>query len=161
MKKWMAAVLAAILAFMLPIVALAELEKTLFDDAKQAVSLLSYGEYQKAIDKLDFSDNQPDSEEFARFVDENLDSVLYGDVQCSVAVGYRKGSAWRLAVPVEEPEDGSVQVLVLRSKDGQSFDAYTATSWRDVMAEVDESETVIWNEAYEPDDQVFLTDAHN
>lgn len=154
-KKIVLLLLTALLC--VPLAARAELKDALFDRAKQAVNLLSYGEYQKAIDKLAFSDNEPTADDFERFVEDNLDGV-FSAVQSRVAVGYKKGSSWRLAVPVEEPSYGGVQALVLRSKDGKTFDAYTASSWRDVMADVDESASVVWNEAYEADDPVFLTD---
>ena len=111
MKKRIALVLLIAALLCVPLAARAELKDALFDRAKQAVNLLSYGEYQKAVDKLAFSENAPTADEFGAFVEDNLDGV-FSAAQSRVAVGYKKGSSWRLAVPVEEPSYGGVQALV-------------------------------------------------
>ena len=157
MKRLLAAALALAL-LLLPMAALAAPSDKMFLSAKQALNLISYGEYQKAIDKLKVSSGEPTAEDFEQFIADNLDSVFYGSVQNTVAVAYKKGSGWKLAVPVEEPDSGAVQALVLKSKNGKSFDGYTAMTWSDVRMEVDESGSVTWNEAYEPGTLVIVAD---
>ena len=149
-----------ILAFFLQGSAFAsgDFSETLFDDAKQALSLISYGEYKKALKRLDFSGKTVTAEDLQTFTEDHLSSIFTVAVQTDVAVAYYTGSAWRLAIPLEEPSYDTVPVFVLRSKNGKSFDGYKAMLWYEVLDEVDQAESVTWNESYDPGDLFIVAD---
>ena len=134
-----------------------DLDTGLIKDAKQALTLISYGEYKKALKKLDFS-GEVSSKKLKSFAEENLSDAFLGEVQTDVAVAWKSGDSWIVAVPVEEPSYRGVQVFALRSKDGKQFDAYKAMTWGDVLAECGSSDSVIWKNAYEPEALTIVTD---
>ena len=157
MRKWIVALLVAALAAA-PLSALAAgLSEGLIDDAKQALTLMSYGEYKKALKKLNLKD-APSAQELSNFVEESLSDVYVVAVQSEVAVAYQVDGVWRVAVPVEAPAYDSVQTLVVRSKDGERFDAYRAMAWYEVMDQVAGADQVIWRDAYEQGDVYLLHD---
>ncbi len=158
MKRKILALILAMLVFCASAYAAAKLDTQLIDNAKQALSLISYGEYKKAIKQLAFSKNAPTASELSEFASTSLSDLGYVTVQTDVAVAYRLDSGWRVAVPIEEPTYDSVQTLVLRSKDGQSFDAYKAMSWYEVESEAASADKVIWQEAYEPGELYLAKD---
>ena len=51
-------------------------------------------------------------------------------------------------MPVSEPNDSSVETLVLTSEDGSSFNGYGCMSWGDVENEYLSSDYVSWNREY-------------
>lgn len=157
MRRWIVALLVLALTAA-PLGALAAgIDEGLIDDAKQALTLMSYGEYKKALKKLNLKE-APSAQELSDFVDENLSDVYQVAVQSEVAVAYQVDGAWRVAVPVEIPSYDSVQTLVVRAKDGKRFDAYRAMAWYEVMDQVSGAEQVIWQDAYEQDDIYQLPD---
>jgi hypothetical protein len=132
-RRWTAFLLCAALLSAFPVIASArDLNEALFQDAKDALTMISYGEYQKALDKLNFTE-PPSAAEFEDFVCFDLDSVLTQTVQTDVAVCYHKSKKLYLALPVEEPVSRDVETLVLSSTDGEQFDGYKAARWGDVM----------------------------
>lgn len=158
MRKWICVLLMAALIAM-PISALAkELDKKLFANAKEAVNLISYGEYKKALKKLGLSTEKESVQKLEALAEDSLSSAFYGDVQTDVAVSYKTGKGYKLAVPIESPDMGNVEALVLLSKDGQSFNNYSAMLWNDVLDEVSGSDSVTWNEAYEKNRPVIVAD---
>lgn len=157
-RRWVAALLLLALCA-LPGAALAkELDKKLFSGAKEAVSLISYGEYKKALKKLGLPSTASDVEAFAAFAEEHLGSASYGDVQTDVSVGYQLGKTLKLAVPITAPDGWNVEALVLLSKDGHSFTGYKAMSWGDVLTELEDSDSAIWNKPYDPDTPLIVAD---
>lgn len=153
MKKKIIAICLAILLSCVPAVASAKggFSSGLFKKAKEAVNLIAYSDYEKAIKKLAFSEDVPSAADFETFVEEELSDIFSGIVQTNVAVAYYLNERWVLAIPVNEPMDDSVQVLLLSSVDGKTFDAYRASSWKNVQANVDKCSDVVWNVAYEPE----------
>ncbi len=159
LKKWTAFLLCAALLAATPVLASAkELNEALFDDAKEALTLISYGEYQKALDKLNFTE-PPAESDFEDFVCFELDSVLTQAVQTDVAVCYHKSKKLYLAIPVEEPVSRDVETLVLSSSDGEQFDGYKAAKWGDVMKSVKKDDAAVWNLPYDPGTLVVVPDA--
>jgi hypothetical protein len=157
-RRWTAFLLCAVLLAAAPVIASAkDLNEALFEDAKESLTLISYGEYQKALDKLDFT--QPPTEaEFEDFVCFELDSVLTQTVQTDVAVCYHKSKKLYLAIPVEEPVSRDVETLVLSSSDGERFDGYKSASWGDVLKLVKQDDAATWNEPYDPGTLVVVPD---
>ena len=95
----------------------------LFSAAKEALSLLSYGEYARVSEALPFSGGAPSAEEWQKFA-ESFSTLSSGTVQREVSVAYWQGSCWYLAVPVSEPNRDCVEALMLRSDDGAAFSGY-------------------------------------
>ncbi|MEF9972401.1 MAG: hypothetical protein RSJ41_01310 [Clostridia bacterium] len=159
MRKMLAILIVGLLVLSpISAMAAAKLNTQLIDDAKQALSLMSYGEYKKAVKLLHFAKNAPTASELSDFVDENLPELYSCTVQSDVAVAYLADSTWRIAVPLESPSSDSVNALVLRAKNGKHFDNYKAMPWYDVMAEVDSAQKVIWQDAYDPGDVYIVAD---
>jgi len=157
-RKITAFALCAALLAMAPLVASAKaLDSKLFDQAKEALTLISYGEYQKALNKLNFK-NPPDVADFEDFVCFELDSALTQAVQTDVAVSFQKGKKVYLAIPVEEPSSRDVETLVLSSSDGKQFDGYASDTWENVMKLVRQDKAAVWNEAYDPGTLVVVPD---
>lgn len=140
--------------------ALAEpkLSGKLFTRAKEAVSLISYGEYAKALKKLAFSENVPSADELEEFICEQLPEVFSAEIQQEVGVGYYAGGCWTVAIPVKEPADDAVMAFLLTSADGKSFDGYGVMDWGSVMEAAGASDAVVWKEAYEPTQPVIVAD---
>lgn len=157
-RRWAAFLLCAALLTAFPVIASAkDLNEALFQDAKDALTMISYGEYQKALDKLNFAE-PPSEAEFEDFVCFELDSVLTQTVQTDVAVCYHKGKKLYLALPVEEPVSRDVEALVLSSTDGEQFDGYKAASWGDVLKSVKQDDAAVWNVPYDPGTLVVVPD---
>ena len=157
-KRLTAFALSAVLLAAMPLLVSAKtLNEALFDHGKEALTLISYGEYRKALKKLDFV-NPPSEADFEDFVCFDLDAVLTQAVQTDVAVSYHKGKKVYLAIPVEEPTSRDVETLVLSSSDGAQFDGYKAATWGDVMKLVRDDAAAVWNEPYDPGTLVIVPD---
>lgn len=153
------AVLLVLLLVAIPTTALAkEFNSKLFASAKEAVSLISYGENKKALKKLGLKAESKSVVALTEFVDENLSEISYITPQTDVAVCYQIEKGYKLAVPLEAPDSAYVNALVLLSKDGQSFSGYRAMSWGEVEDEIAQSESVIWKDKYDPGTPVILAD---
>ncbi len=158
MRRWIGVLLAlALAAVSLPALA-ADFDEGLIDDAKQALTLMSYGEYKKALKKLNLKES-PSAQELSDFVEENLSILYQVSVQNEVAVAYQVEGVWRVAVPVETPSYDSVPTLVVRAKNAERFDAYRVLAWYEVMDQVAQAEQVIWQDAYQQEDVYLLPDA--
>ena len=158
LRRLAAFLLCAALLSAFPVIASArDLNEALFQDAKDALTMISYGEYQKALDKLNFTE-PPSAAEFEDFVCFELDSVLTQTVQTDVAVCFHKSKKLYLALPVEEPVSRDVETLVLSSTDGEQFDGYRASSWGDVLKSVKQDDAAVWNEPYDPGTLVVVPD---
>lgn len=158
MRKFVSIALILLLLLVPTLAAAKELNTKLFSAAKQALSLISYGETKKALKALGLSTSDEAVDAMRQFLKENLDTLAGSSVQTDVAVCYRFDKGYRLAIPLESPDFPDVQALVLKSKDGQSFSGYTAMEWSDVKAEVAESELVKWDEAYKPNKPMLVAD---
>lgn len=149
-RKWLTGLLIALL-LVAPLHAMAapELSEKLFTRAKDTVSLIAYGEYQKAIEKMNLSENEPSVEDFESFVNSELSAIFSGVAQKDVAVAYTSGKRWIIAVPVVEPTDDSVRAFLLSSPDGKTVNNFRSMKWGEVMEGVNSSDDVIWNVAYD------------
>ena len=144
MKKWICVAL-AILLIGTTALAAPQLSDSLFSSAKQAVGYLASGEYERLVTLLPFSDVAPSASEWESFAANYSD--LTG-VQSDYAVAFYSGNTWVVAVPVQVPDSGSVEVLALSSDDGVSFSGYRYATWSQVESACQSSEHVIWNDEY-------------
>lgn len=157
MRRWICCLMAALILLLSVSALAASLNAELIDDAKQALTLMSYGEYKKALKKLNLKKDVGASE-LSDFVDENLSDLYFVSVQTDVAVAYQLDGAWRVAIPIETPSYDSVQTLVLRARDAKRFDAYKAMTWYEVLDEANAADEVIWRDAYEKGELYLLPD---
>ena len=153
---------ALLMALLLSACAFAEgvpsISDELFSAAKEALSLLSYGEYARVSEVLPFSGGAPSAEEWQMFAD-SFSTLDSGTVQREVSVAYWQGSCWYLAVPVTEPNRDGVEALVLRSDDGAAFSGYKYATWGDVKSGYQASDYVVWNEEYVAGTPVIIADS--
>lgn len=124
-----------------------QLSGDLYSCAKQATVYLASGEYERLVTLLPFSDVAPSASEWQSFAEGNFTS-LSGDVQTDYAVAYWMGETWNLAVPTLEPDDGSVEALVLSSSDGATFSGYRYALWSQIEEEYLGAFYVLWNKEY-------------
>lgn len=129
----------------------------LFSAAKEALSLLSYGEFARVAEVLPFSGAAPDAEEWSKFA-QSFSTLNSGTVQREISVAFWTGSAWYLAVPVSEPNNGAVEALVLRSDDGTTFCGYKCADWASVKSSYENSAYVEWNREYVAGTPVVIAD---
>ncbi len=153
---------ALLMALLLSACAFAEgvpsISDELFSAAKEALSLLSYGEYARVSEVLPFSGGAPSAEEWQQFAG-SFSTLDSGTVQREVSVAYWQGSCWYLAVPVTEPNRDGVEALVLRSDDGAAFSGYKYATWGDVKSGYQASDYVTWNEEYVAGTPVIIADS--
>lgn len=134
-----------------------DISDSLFSAAKEALSLLSYGEYESVCDVLPFADVAPSAEEWANFAG-NFSTLDSGTVQREISVAYWQNSSWSLAVPISEPNKDSVETLILRSDDGQTFSGYKYATWGEARSGYESSDYVVWNEEYVAGTPVVIAD---
>lgn len=124
------------------------LPEEMFLDAKQALSLMSYGEYEQALETLGLSATPV--EEFSFFAEASF-SYLSDGVQLEVAVAcLTEEYGWILAIPLWEPDAIDVETFLLHSSDGLTFDGYTSATWEFVDQLLLLSKDTIWYNSYEP-----------
>ncbi|MBQ8109108.1 MAG: hypothetical protein IJ124_02950 [Clostridia bacterium] len=145
MKKMMCLVLALLIAGTAALADAPQLSDSLFSSAKQAVGYLASGEYERLVTLLPFSDVAPSASEWESFA-ANFSNL--NGVQSDYAVAYWTGTYWVVAVPLQAPENGSVEALVLGSEDGSSFIGYRYATWSQVESGYSTSDRVLWNIEY-------------
>lgn len=160
MKKKMSLLLALLLLFSTAAFAaeVPQISENLFVAAKQALTYLSSGEYERLVTLLPFSDVSPSAAEWRGFAEGNFTSFTGEMTQTDYAVAYWSGAAWKLAVPVSEPSEDSVETLVLTSTDGVSFSGYGFTTWAEAKGEFLFAPYVIWNKEYIENAPVIAAD---
>jgi len=124
-----------------------QLSENLLTCAKQALVYLSSGEYERLVTLLPFSGVAPAASEWESFATGNF-TTLDDGVQTEYAVAYWTGSAWKVAVPVDEPSEGGVETMVLTSGDGSTFSGYGFSSWSKVKTEYENASYVTWKREY-------------
>lgn len=131
------------------------LSDSLFTSAKKAVKYLSANEFDLLETKLPFGSASPSADQWESFSGQfsHLDHV-----QTDYAVAFWAGSSWVIAVPVQIPDSGSVEVLAFSSKDGAVFDDYRRAKWSQVEKAVNDSGRVIWNKEYVGDSATIEAD---
>lgn len=145
MKKLLCAVLICLLVGTTALAGAPKLSNSLFSSAKKAVGYLASGEYERLVTLLPFSGGSPSASEWERFADSYSD---LSHPQSDYAVALWTGSIWVVAVPIQVPDSGSVEVLALSSEDGDSFNGYRYTTWSKVEKAIGDSKRVVWNEEY-------------
>ena len=151
MKKFLCFALLAALLIAAAAPALADvpsLNSKMFDYAKAALKCLASGDYDRVVTGLPFSGLSPSADEWRSFAQGSFLTLSGAIPQTQYAVAYWTGWVWRVAVPVSEPNSGSVETLVLTSEDGSSFTGYGCLSWDSVCAEYQSSDYVLWNDEY-------------
>lgn len=132
------------------------LPEEMFLNAKQALSLMSYGEYESALSWLGLNTSQAD--EFKFFCDASFTSLSDG-VQLEVAVAcLTEEYGWIMAIPLWEPDAIDVETFLLHSSDGLTFDGYTSATWEFVDQLLPLSMDTIWYDRYEPGSKFVVAD---
>lgn len=120
-----------------------------YTNAKEAVSLISYGEYDMALSRLGM-DNLMKASALKKFIGNNCPEIYRGSVQTEISVAWSDGEGWLLAVPFEAPDDGAVGALVFTLRDSTHFEAIRFARWEEVVEEYSAAARVEWNVAYTP-----------
>ena len=132
------------------------LPEEMFLDAKQALSLMSYGEYGAALETLGLDSSQAD--EFKFFSEASFTSLSDG-VQLEVSVACLTDEyGWILAIPLWEPDFIDVETFLLHSSDGLTFDGYTSATWGFIRDLLPYSRDTIWYHSYEPGQKFIAAD---
>ena len=145
MRKTLCMVLVLMLIGTIALADVPQLSSSLFSSAKQAVGYLASGEYERLVTLLPFSDVAPSAAEWESFAGNYADLT---SVQSEYAVAFWTGSIWVVAVPMQAPASGSVEVLALSSDDGSSFNGYRYATWSQIESAYANSDHVLWNEEY-------------
>ena len=145
MKKLLCVIVALLLIGTTALAGAPKLSDSLFGSAKKAVGYLASGEYERLVTLLPFSDVSPSASEWERFAD-NFEDMSH--IQSDYAVAFWMSSMWVLVVPIQAPDDGSVEVLALSSDDGKSFSGYRYATWSQVEKALGDSDRVLWNKEY-------------
>ena len=155
MKKLFCLVLICLLIGSTALAGAPKLSDNLFSSAKKAVRYLASGEYERLVTLLPFSDVAPSASEWERFADNYSDM---SHIQSDYAVAFLTGSTWVVAVPLQVPDSGSVEVLALSSEDGETFSGYRYATWKQVEKACGDSKRVVWNEEYVGDTATVVAD---
>ncbi len=145
MKKMLCVTLALLLIGAVALADVPQLSSSLFSSAKQAVGYLASGEYERLVTLLPFSDVAPSADEWKSFAGNYSD---FSNIQSDYAVAFYSGGIWVVAVPLQVPESGSVEVLALSSEDGSTFNGYRYATWSQVEKAYSQSSHVQWNDEY-------------
>jgi hypothetical protein len=145
MKKTLCAILALVLVGTAALAGAPKLAPGLFDSAKLALAGLAAGEYEALSQRLPFSADAPDAAWWQRLAEGYAD---LSEVQDEYAVAFWTGKIWVLAVPVQPPSNGAVEVLAFSSEDGASFNACRYATWDQVEDACADSSRVIWGKEY-------------
>ena len=145
MKKILCLTLTLLLIGAVAMADVPQLSSSLFSSAKQAVAYLASGEYERLVTPLPFSDVAPSADEWKSFAGNYSD---FSNIQSDYAVAFWSGGIWVVAVPLQVPESGSVEVLALSSEDGSTFNGYRYATWSQVEKAYSQSSHVQWNDEY-------------
>ena len=150
MKKIICAVLIAALlmcsAYALPSVAMPS--NNLFIYTIDAMNLLAGGAYDQVVSTVPFADAAPSAAEWKNFAEGNFTTLTGSTPQNRYVVLYWTGDLWNVAMPVHEPVNDEIEVLVLSSEDGKTFIGYGCSQWGDIREEYKASPVVRWTEEY-------------
>jgi len=158
MKKAVLTIMALLLIGSVALAGAPKLSAGLFDSAKQALCLLASGDYEGLSDRLPFSGSAPDAHQWQSLAESFAD---LSSVQTDYAVGFWTGNIWVIAVPVQPPSDGSVEVLAFSSEDGTSFNAFRYATWKQIETACGKSSRVIWNQEYVGGSATVVADLGN
>ena len=145
MKKTICVMLVLLLIGSIALADVPQLSSSLFSSAKKAVGYLASGEYERLVTLLPFSDVAPSADEWKSFAGNYSD---FSNIQSDYAVAFYASGIWVVAVPLQVPESGSVEVLALSSEDGSTFNGYRYATWSQVEKAYSQSSHVQWNDEY-------------
>lgn len=120
-----------------------------YRNAKEAVSLISYGEYGMALQRLSLT-HVMTAQALKSYIDINCREIYRGSVQTEVSVAWFDGMIWNIAVPFEAPDDEAVGALVFQLQSPEQFSSVYFMRWGDVQASYSMSRYVYWNVEYIP-----------
>lgn len=150
MKRALVALsLAIILAVCMSLVASAESalpDKQVLADAKQAVMMIHYKDYQTAAKLLGISDIR----EIARQCEENCPELFRTIPQSEISVAYGNYLGIYIAVPISIPSYGDCKAIVFTLSDRFEFRSVRVLPWQKVTEEYSMADSVIWNVEYIP-----------
>ena len=155
MKKVLCVALVCLLIGTTALAGAPKLSDSLFGSAKKAVGYLASGEYERLVTLLPISDSSPSASEWERFAD-NYSNLSH--IQSDYAVAFWTGSIWVVAVPMQVPDSGSVEVLALSSEDGSSFNGYRYATWSQIEKAYSDSSRVVWNREYVGENATVVAD---
>ena len=158
MKKTILTVMALLLVGTVALAGAPKLSAGLFDSAKQALVDLAAGDYEGLSGRLPFSGSAPEARQWRSLAESYAD---LSSVQTDYAVGFWTGSIWVIAVPVQPPSDGSVEVLAFSSEDGTTFKACRYATWKQIESACSESSRIIWNQEYVGGSATVVADLGN
>ena len=148
-RALMALSLAIILAVCMSLVASAEStlpDKQVLADAKQAVMMIHYKEYQTAAKLLGISDIR----EIARQCEENCPEMFRAIPQSEISVAYNNFSGIYIAVPISVPSSSDCKAIVFTLSERFEFLSVRILPWQKVTEEYSMADSVIWNVEYIP-----------
>ena len=154
-NKWLCVVLSLLLIGSTAWAATPKLSKDLFSSAKKATEYLASGEYERLVRLLPFSGTSPSASEWEQFANNYSDLT---QIQTEYAIAFWTGSIWVVAVPLQIPSDGSIEVLALSSEDGSSFNGYRYATWAQIQKASGDSKRVEWNKEYIADNANVVAD---
>ena len=155
MKKLICVALALLLIGSTALAGAPKLSSGLFSSAKKAVGYLASGEYERLVTLLPFSDVSPSASDWESFADNYSD---LSHIQSDYAVAFWTGSIWVVAVPLQVPDSGSVEVLALSSDDGDSFNGYRYATWSQIEKAYSSSDRVKWDREYVGENATVVAD---
>ena len=123
------------------------LSDALFDQAKEVLTRLSYGDYESIPGLLSWSGEAPGAAAWEALAG-RFHTLDNGTVQREVSVAFWWDEGWHIAVPVMPPSSDQVEALVLTSADGQRFNSAARAQWGRVSSAYEGSDQVFWNEEY-------------
>jgi len=133
-----------------------KLKESMFKYAKNTLACLASGAYDKIVTSVPFSDLSPSADEWRDFAENSFDALSGASPQKKYAVAYWTGRVWEIAVPVSEPSNEDVEVLILISEDGKSFTGYACSDWGSVEEEYQDADYVQWNDEYNGSTSVVI-----
>ena len=150
MKKIIGIVLILLMTF-----ACAAAEKPAVPDetflrAKEAVILISYGDYDAAIQRLGMADAITKNA-LKSMIDKKCKEIYAESVQTELSVAWNDGKNWRIAVPFEAPDDRAVGSLVFTLSDVTQFTNIEFSRWGEVNDAYAVAADILWNVEYIPD----------
>ena len=164
MKKRFIFILALMLMFSfgalaegMPDATVPPLNEELFEQAKEALTRLSYGEYDQISPLLSYDGEVPASEDWALFA-EKFEMLNNGTVQRDVSVGFWRDNAWYIAVPVLEPVSENIEVMVFISENGTAFSGFGISDWAGLQEAYAECEYILWCEEYVENAPIIISD---
>lgn len=120
-----------------------------FQRAKEAVILISYGDFGEAIQRLGMTEVLSKNT-LKSMIDKKCRGIYADSVQTEISVAWNDGKNWRIAVPFEAPDDRAVGALVFTLSDVAQFINIEFSRWGEVNDAYAVSTDILWNVEYIP-----------